>query len=173
MGKVTEERKQPWKIFPPKTVKSRDMYSDINIKDSEEVTASILNTESTLQRISETYNASRISIHCVPVVLSTTQKVTSINSISMNEFFHNLKQVTKWSDCQRWINIPSVKYYPVIQLRCIYDRHNCNLLMTAVLKGRENYPSIFYPHPLYFPSLIHSIIPLTSSLPCTCIPSSV
>jgi hypothetical protein len=103
--------------------------------------------------------------------------VNSINLISMNEFIHNLEHVTKWSDCQRWINILSVKYYCVIQLGCIYDRHNCNLLMAVVLKGRENYPSIFYPHPFYFlsltHSLIHSIIPLTSSLPCTYIPSSV
>jgi hypothetical protein len=31
--------------------------------------------------------------------------------------------------------------------------------MAAGLKGRENYPSILYPHPIYFLSLIHSIIP--------------
>jgi len=54
MGKVAEERKQPLKICPPKTANSRDVYSDINVKDSREVTASILNTESTLQRVSET-----------------------------------------------------------------------------------------------------------------------
>jgi hypothetical protein len=72
------------------------VHSDINLKVPREMAASIFNTESTLHRILETYNASRISMPFMAVVLlSNTQKVNSINLISMNEFIHNLEHVTK------------------------------------------------------------------------------